>query len=419
MNNPTQQLNGASPPDTIPYTHGAAGHQGISTSTDGTLLIKPCTQAEISFYESAKLHPAFQAHMPVYMGSLRLGDETIQQQASALQMQQRGEDDARHTTGIAIQSSSGGGGGGVPKPSGLDRSHRRGTSMGHIVSEPRIARSATKEWTPSGGAKLSSNLSIVLSNATAGFTRPNVIDLKLGSRLWDDDAPMNKRAKLDEIAGSSTSGSLGFRVAGMKVFVEGDVEEENVSREVNTEVHDGYKTYDKFYGRSNINDDNVQSAFDAFLHSLSLAPTSSASREEEQRKARLRRKLLLEKLHREVSSIEYVLENEESRMYSASILMVYEGDPDALDSLVKYNEKDGKVMDIEAVEAEEPDAIDAEDDEEDFDDDEDEEPKQKIYEVAMIDFAHAHWTPGQGSDENVLQGVRSIKRILEQLLAAT
>ncbi|KAK5074513.1 hypothetical protein LTR70_007854 [Exophiala xenobiotica] len=416
MNPPTQQLNGASRPDTIPYAHGAAGHQGISTSTDGTLLIKPCTQAEISFYESAKFHPAFQTHMPVYMGSLRLGDETIQQQVSALQTQQRGEDDASHATSVATQSRSGGAGVGAPKPGGLDRSHRRGTSMGHIVSEPRIARSATKEWTPSGGAKLSSNLSIVLSNATAGFTRPNVIDLKLGSRLWDDDAPMNKRAKLDEVAGSSTSGSLGFRIAGMKVFVGEDVEEENVSREVNTEVHDGYKTYDKFYGRSNINDDNLQSAFDAFLHSLSLAPTSSTGGEKEQRKARLRRKLMLERLQREVSSIEYVLENEESRMYSASILMVYEGDPDTLDSVVKYNEEDGKVMDIEA---EEPRAIDAEDDEEVLDDDEDEEPRQKLHEVAMIDFAHAHWTPGQGPDENVLQGIRSIKRILEQLLAAT
>jgi len=422
---PQSDGNGISRPATIPYAHGAAGHQGISTSTDGSLLIKPCTQAEIDFYESAERHSAFKAHMPVFMGKLRLGDAEIQQQAAALQAQQCGEDAGGfgHATGsvsVSQSSVSGAVDGGAPRPSGsgLERGHRRGTSTGHIVSEPRIARSATKEWTPSGGAKLSSDLSIVLSNATAGFTRPNVIDLKLGSRLWDDDAPMAKRARLDEVAGSTTSGSLGFRVAGMKVFVGESEEAENVSREVNTEVHDGYKTYDKFYGRKNISNDNVESAFDAFLHSLSLSPRTSASKEKEQRKAWLRRKFMAERLRREVSSIEYVLENEESRMYSASVLMVYEGDPDALESVVKYAERDGKVMDIEAVEMEEPDTIDAEDDEEELDD-EDEELRQKIHEVVMIDFAHAHWTPGQGPDENVLKGIRAIKRILEQVLATT
>ena len=397
-------------PTTIPYTHGAAGHQGISTSTDGTLLIKPCTQAEIDFYESAKAHPAFQAHMPTYMGSLSLGDSNIQAQASILTSQQRDEDITSINPGDGKAQS--GSNSAIPKT--LERAHRRGTSTGHIVSDPSIRRSATKEWTPSGGAKLSSNLSIVLSNATAGFTRPNVIDLKLGARLWDDDAPLAKRAKLDEVANGSTSGSLGFRVAGMKVFVgEGEAA---VTREVNTEVHEGYKTYDKFYGRSNITEGNVRTAFEAFLHSLELgsrpSTAASANEENDRRKALLRKRLMVERLLRELNSLEYVLENEESRMYSASVLMVYEGDPDALESVVKYKEEGGNVMDIEAIEREESD----EDDEEDNEDDEDEEPKQKIHEMAMIDFAHAHWTPGHGPDENVLKGMRSIKRILETLL---
>ena len=54
--------------------------------------------------------------------------------------------------------------------------------------------------------------------------------------------------------------------------------------------------------------------------------------------------------------------------------------------------------------------------EEDEDEDEDEEEMHKIHEVVMIDFAHAHWTPGQGPDENVLKGVRSIRRILKEML---
>jgi len=351
--------------------------------------------------------------MPVYMGNLSLGDEKIQEATSTPQPQQQQHNDETITsTSSAIVAPI------EPpqnaEPKALERSHRRGTSTGHIISEPRIARSATKEWTPSGGAKLTSNLSIVLSNATAGFTKPNVIDLKLGARLWDDDAPLSKRAKLDEVARESTSGTLGFRVAGMKVYVG---EGEGVQREVNTEVHDGYKTYDKFYGRKNVDDSTIDEAFEAFLYSLALKP-SGATSEGEQRKALLRRKLLVERLLREISSIQYVLENEESRMYSASVLMVYEGDPDALDGVIRYKEGDGKIIDVEALEADEPDELDGEDDDKEMDDqEEDEELKQKIHEVVMIDFAHAHWTPGQGPDENVLQGIRSIKRILEQLLA--
>lgn len=383
-------------PETVPFAHGAAGHQGISTSTDGSLLIKPCTQAEIDFYESAKDHPEFQAHMPVYMGSLTLGNAEVQKQASMLQSQQGGND--------FLQPSNG------PMATGQSRGHSR-TASGHITSEPLIKRSATTEWTPSGGAKLTSNLSIVLSNATAGFQKPNVIDLKLGARLWDNDAPVAKRVKLDEVANTSTSGSLGFRIAGMKVYV-GDTQDSNMQREVNTHAEDGYKTYDKFYGRNNITDANIRSAFDAFLYSLQLHPRRAAQDAEAHRKALLRRLLLVERLLREVSSIQYVLENEESRMYSASILMVYEGDPDALDAVIKYRKVDDRAVVAEAIEPDDTGTEEADDDE----DEDDEGVKQKIHEVVMIDFAHAHWTPGQGPDENVLQGVRSIRGILETIL---
>jgi len=36
----------------------------------------------------------------------------------------------------------------------------------------------------------------------------------------------------------------------------------------------------------------------------------------------------------------------------------------------------------------------------------------------LIDFAHASWTPGQGPDENALQGVRNVLSILTDLSAS-
>lgn len=382
--------------NTVPYNSAAAGHEGISTSADGSLLIKPCTQAEIDFYESAKDHPAFQAHMPTYMGSLSLGDSEIQAKAGILQTQQN--DTTEPTFSAPARSST---------------LHRRGDS-GHIVSDPKIHRSATKEWTPSGGAKLTSSLSIVLSNATAGFRKPNVIDLKLGARLWDDDAPIAKRNKLDEVSNTSTSGSLGFRVAGMKVYV-GDNVSDNILREVNTDIADGYKTFNKFYGRESINEKNIAEAFEAFLSSLALDTVRTQAEDPELRKRKqmLKRKLLIERLHREVSSMEYVIENEESRMYSASILMVYEGDPTAIDEVILYKERNGRIVSAQAVESDDDEEAAEQDGE---DDEEDEAPKQRIHEAVMIDFAHAHWTPGRGADTNILKGIKSIREILELLL---
>jgi len=281
-----------------------------------------------------------------------------------------------------------------------------------------------------GGAKLTSNLAVVLGNVTSSFTHPNILDLKLGARLWDDDAPQAKRARLDEVSQTTTSCSLGFRVAGMKVYVGHHNPDQpygntNTFREVNTIIENDYKTYEKAYGRSNITRDNVKSAFEAFLSSVGLPNIPSIV----STSSHTRRMMVLERLHQEVSSIEFVLEKEESRMYSASILMVYEGDSKALDEAIMWHESDERKVELEqtrvgmagSTDDHEPiEENDGEDGfggvEEDEDEDEDEEEMHKIHEVVMIDFAHAHWTPGQGPDENVLKGVRSIRRILKEML---
>lgn len=452
--------------NTIPFSHAAAGHAGISTSADGTLLIKPCTTSEITFYEAAREHPNFQAHMPVFMGSLTLNDSPEEQVAvGVLRHAQTRRDSKGAEVPVAESSSSTTG----ADPSAPSSTTATAAGAGHIVTDPTIQSSPTKQWTPSGGAKLTSNLSIVLSNATAGFVKPNIIDLKLGARLWDDDAPEAKRAKLDEVSNSSTSSSLGFRVAGMKVYVGAGVHDQDGSdeaadatehttlrREVNTTIGNGYKTYDKFYGRSNIRGDgsNIASAFDSFLYSLSLSPTGEMHRDEESKSAQIaaRKKLLVSRLLREVESIQFVLENEESRMYSASILMVYEGDPDALNSAIEYlppassasssKKSEGLTAkakagvdplfvtssrEIAGDDGAEDNAIEFQDVEEvedmdvvemeASDDDDDDAPKQKIHEVVLIDFAHAKFVKGEGPDENALKGVRSVRTILEGLLA--
>lgn len=343
--------------------------QGISSNASGSLLIKPCVQAEIDFYESAKDHPLFLAHMPTFVGALN---------------QHSDQDSVAPLLDQAVN-------GVIAPPS---------ESIDSTATEPTPGLLKRATWKPSGGKKLSTGLAIVLENATSGFQYPNVLDVKLGARLWDDDAPVSKRRKLDEVAEQTTSGSLGFRVAGMKVYI-GDeaatTAETNEQPEKNVELKDGYRSYDKNYGRA-FNKDNVIDAFTTYLGGAEKDSTTGKYAFKKPRGELIARRIL-----RELQSLQYVLENEESRMYSASVLFVYEGDDEALETGLKLEQETPATEDDE--------------DEPALDEDGEEIVPQKVLEARIIDFAHASWTPGQGPDENALRGIRSLVAILNELLA--
>ena len=253
-------------------------------------------------------------------------------------------------------------------------------------------------WTPSLGKNLNTSTAIILSNLTYGFQHPNVLDLKLGARLWADDAPPAKQQRLDEVASSSTSSTLGFRIAGMRVWQgckdvsAGKVE--NVDLDV-----DGYKVYRKEYGRGFKGREDVRRAFEEFLSAESAGMTQDL------------RKKVVGRLLSDVAGLEAVLRGQESRMYSASILFVYEGDGDVLKKEFQVEEDMGlELRQREGGEEEEEPEYD-----EDDEDDEEEDDRSHTAVAKLIDFAHAEWVPGQGPDENALQGVRSVREILQDL----
>ena len=345
----------------IAYSHAAAGHEGVRSDPTGAILIKPCTAAEVAFYQSAADHPQFQAYMPTFMGTLAPNEN--QETASAV----------------------------IPAP----------------LTPSGVKNGTAAAWVPSGGKKLNTGLSIVLENVTAGFKKPNVIDLKLGARLWNDDAPEAKRRRLDESSNVTTSGSLGFRVAGMKVYrPEGKGKpEDDIEEHVEIE-EDGYLSYDKYYGRG-LAAENVHVAFEKLFGGEEALKKSSQARS------------VAKRLARDVRNLAEVLEKTESRMYSASILMVYEADEEAIEAALEEEKRRGAMR--RANPGQEDGKIkDGEEDEEQDDDDEeeeeeDEEQRPKVCDMRLIDFAHAQWTPGQGPDTNALQGVRAVLKILEQL----
>jgi 1D-myo-inositol-tetrakisphosphate 5-kinase/inositol-polyphosphate multikinase len=334
------------------------------------MIIKPCTQAEIDFYTIASTtpsHAAFYAHMPHFYGSLKASPDQDELQSLLSSAQAQPQAQAQPETEKA------------PQPD-------------------------TEGWKPSGGKKLSTGLMLAISNAAAGIQKPCVLDVKLGARLWDDDAPVAKRRKLDEVSEGSTSGSLGFRVAGMKVFDPTLLLHQTLENEGEGEEHceitkEGYRSYNKFYGRD-LSASSVVKAFETFFGGVDGKSGGPG---------KLKRKnapLLLKRFIRELESIQFALENEESRMYSASILMVYEGDDEALETALKFEKKES---------AKDKNEADDGDEENDDDDEDDDAANPKVHEVCLIDFAHAKFIPGAGRDENALKGVRSVLEILRSL----
>lgn len=404
--------------------------EGVRCTLSGSVIAKPCTQEEIEFYESSALHPAFQEFMPLYIGSLSSAD---QQQPLAIAAAQKNGAIPLPVADAAPVASTG--------PDDSTTSTTAGPSDGASTSEAEPA------WVPSDGKKLETGLSIALENVASGFRRPNVLDVKLGARLWADDAPQAKRAKLDAVSEETTSSSLGYRIAGMKIWTGKNGEtDEGVKTDPYATKHeaaegakgeviekDGYRRYDKWYGRS-FNDDNVKQGFETFLAGAKAGNVD-------------RSRLVARRLAEELRNVQRVLESEESRMYSSSVLVVYEGDPEAMELALEEEQKNSERRNEEEKEEEEEDeqadfeipqealelvdvqlgdgmpqkAINISVDPQtaqmpmDLGDDDDEENIPKVHDLRIIDFAHAKWTPGEGPDENVLKGIRSLVKVFEEL----
>lgn len=290
-------------------------------------------------------------------------------------------------------------------------------------------------WTPSNGGKITTNCALVMENVADGYKKPNVLDVKLGARLWADDAPPAKRAKLDKVAAETTSKPLGFRVAGMRIWQGADaIDQKGVNL-------DGYRLYDKDYGRGLTADNVVEGFEDYFLVARGTRPPRNTRK-------------LIRRFVEDLEGMQAVLEKEESRMYSASLLFVYEGDPTVLQEALVKETNMLDFMETQEESAPNGDGVPTyqewrpialsspigppkawireKSDENgpnvlhDPDmnsaklgiDTIDEEPSlPHIQALKLIDFAHATWTPGKGPDENLLHGIRNVIKTLNELLA--
>lgn len=356
---------------------------GTLCDEDGKLFIKPCTQNEISFYQTVQREAAnphiskdkfrdLSDIIPVFMGTLMLTDPADERIGEAV-------------TGIISDTGD----------IKTDKTEISAAVTEQIakVAAPAEAPAPEEEWIPTNGGKIKTDTAIVLENSTCGFKKPNILDLKLGVRLHADDAPAKKKQKMEKLSAETTHSTHGFRVAGMKTYRGSD--------DASQLDENGFMVYDKDYGRTAVTHENLTAAIGKFVFN------KAAGIDEELGTA------VCKALATEVARIESVLSQHELTMYSASLLIVLEGDGEALREAIRRNNEE-----VDAWEKDPNQAAKRVDSGIVLDEDGefvDEDAADGMFWVKLIDFAHVHWTPGQGSDPNLLKGVRSIKDIFEEL----
>ena len=57
---------------------------------------------------------------------------------------------------------------------------------------------------------------MILDDLTAGYEKPSVIDLKIGTKTWEDDAPQEKIDR--ESKKYPLQRTIGFRLTGMRIL---------------------------------------------------------------------------------------------------------------------------------------------------------------------------------------------------------
>ncbi|KAH9483532.1 Inositol polyphosphate multikinase [Psilocybe cubensis] len=320
------------------------GHAGVTTTEDGSLLIKPALPRELEFYQKLQGDSALdelRAFIPNFIGTLRL----------------EGQVDPAHpdlAEGIVLQQTA--------------ATDQKDMSLFLFLSMSFVN-------------------SIVLENLSYPFLKPNILDIKLGTILYDETADEEKVARMIKTARETTSLETGVRLTGFQVY-------DNVtSLPVNTP---------KSYGKS-IRADQLGEGIAKFFPVGTPVPTDAAAVPAPS--SGLPRETLvpiLRAIRDEVALVREVFSEIEMRMVGGSLLVIYEADwARAEEGIKRYLADD-----------------DEEEEEEEEADDEENASKRPgpPFVVKLIDFAHTRFVPGQGPDEGVLLGMDTVLKLLDARL---
>ncbi|KDQ34117.1 hypothetical protein PLEOSDRAFT_1032104 [Pleurotus ostreatus PC15] len=219
-----------------------------------------------------------------------------------------------------------------------------------------------------------------IANLSHPFIKPNIIDIKLGTVLYDETASPDKVERMIKTAKDTTSLETGIRLTGFQVY------NNDTGLPVNTP---------KAYGKS-IKPADLPDGIARFFPVASAATTAENSNSGLTRSTLLP---ILRGIREDVAELKDAFAQVDMRMVGGSVLIVYEADEDKAKEGLKLLEEG---------------AFEDEDDEDDEDESEDEQNKPgPPFVVKLIDFAHTRIVPGEGPDEGVLLGLNTVLRLLD------
>ncbi|KAG9009974.1 hypothetical protein FRB94_011110 [Tulasnella sp. JGI-2019a] len=234
-------------------------------------------------------------------------------------------------------------------------------------------------------ATSSSDASIVLENIAHNFKKPNLMDVKLGTILYNESMNEAKRLKMIKEASGTTSLESGVRLVGFQLYDPTTGVPAITPRDYGRalKVPELPQGIAKFFPSGYMKDKSLMIAVIDGIIDL-------------------------------VRQIKIVLEGIEMRITGGSILMVWEGDEAALaEGLTERQRKSAKGSTGEGKEAGEDGSNGGEEEEEE--EEEESETGNKTsdaYTTKLIDFAHTRTTLGQGPDEGVLFGLETTLKLL-------
>jgi len=244
---------------------------------------------------------------------------------------------------------------------------------------------------------------LVIENAAHGFLKPNIIDIKLGTVLYDEDASPAKKERMQNTARRSTSGETGIRLTGFQVF--GNTTSQPV-------------VFPKSYGRT-IGVSELRAGVARFFPVSGSTIGLPGGEAGERMDTGLPKTLLLpvlKSIRRSVQEIRDVISAIEMRMVGGSLLIVYEGDWARAEMGVQWlAEQAASATADEETNGGEDEEEDSEEDEDSEDESEDEESggSKPPCVVKVIDFAHTRLKAGEGPDRGVLKGLETVLALLD------
>jgi 1D-myo-inositol-tetrakisphosphate 5-kinase/inositol-polyphosphate multikinase len=255
--------------------------------------------------------------------------------------------------------------------------------------------------------------SIVLENLTYRFAHPSVLDAKLGTVLHAPDASEEKKARMIKKAAETTTGQAGLRLTGASTW--------------HAPTQSFIKTPRGFGYNAKVADlpEGIKRFFplpDDVLPFLSDEGESGPAYADHALPPRLAARLLAE-LDAELGRLEGVLSQIELRAVGASVLVVYDGEPARLAAAFERFDRHRVTLAARSLNPETEDSEEDEEEEESSDSDDDGDDgaaadarrarKCPPLVVRLIDFAHTWLEEGEGPDEGVLLGLRTLRGLVQ------